>query len=124
MKIRNRLPLLGLAAFTVVLLGCGTAPAAQTAEIETASVASKVASVNTQPAESAPAANVLKSESSPQESTQAKESKPEPEVVEVGYKVGMQVPEFGMSLLEGNRVTSANLLEEGKPVFIYFHATW
>ncbi len=124
MKIRNRLPLLGLAAFTVVLLGCGTAPASQTAELETASVASKVAGVTNQPAEFASAANVLKSESSPPELTQAMEIKPEPEVVEVGYKVGMQVPEFGMSLLEGNRVTSAKLLEEGKPVFIYFHATW
>ena len=124
MKIRNRLPLLGLAAFAVVLLGCGTAPASQTAELETASVASNVAGVTNQSAESASAANVPKSESSPQESTQAMESKPEPEVVEVGYKVGMQVPEFGMSLLEDNRVTSAKLLEEGKPVFIYFHATW
>ena len=124
MKFRNSLPLLGLAAFTLALLGCRVAPASQTAEIETASVASKVASVTNLPAESAPAANVLKSESSPLESTQAIESKPEPEVVEVGYKVGMQVPDFGMSLLEGNRVTSAKLLEEGKPVFIYFHATW
>ena len=124
MKNRIRLPLLGLAALTVVLLGCGTAPAAQTAEIEAASVASKVAGVTNQPAEADSAANVPKSESSPPELTQAMESKPEPEIVEVGYKVGMQAPEFGMSLLEGNRVTSAKLLEEGKPVFIYFHATW
>ncbi len=43
---------------------------------------------------------------------------------EVGYKKGMHIPEFGMSLLDGTRVTSAKLVEEGKPTFIYFHATW
>ncbi len=46
------------------------------------------------------------------------------EVVEVGYKKGMHVPEFGMTLLDGTRVTSAKLVEEGKPAFVYFHATW
>ena len=29
-----------------------------------------------------------------------------------------------MSLLDGSRVTSAGLAEEGKPVFLYFHATY
>ena len=52
------------------------------------------------------------------------ESQPEAEMVEVGYQVGMRAPEFGMSLLDGSRVTSAGLVEEGTPVFLYFHATY
>ena len=56
--------------------------------------------------------------------TLAKESEPAPHPVEIGYKVGMQVPEFGMSLLDGSTLTSASLTDQGKPTFLYFHATW
>ncbi len=54
----------------------------------------------------------------------AVESQPEAEMVEVGYQVGMRAPEFGMSLLDGTKVTSSALAEEGTPVFLYFHATY
>ena len=54
----------------------------------------------------------------------AVESQPEAETVEVGYEVGLRAPEFGMSLLDGSKVTSAELAEEGTPVFLYFHATY
>ena len=37
---------------------------------------------------------------------------------------GLRAPEFGMSLLDGSKVTSAELAEEGTPVFLYFHATY
>ena len=52
------------------------------------------------------------------------DSEPKVETVEVGYEVGLRAPEFGMSLLDGSRVTSAGLAEEGTPVFLYFHATY
>ena len=52
------------------------------------------------------------------------DSEPKAETVEVGYEVGLRAPEFGMSLLDGSRVTSAGLVEEGTPVFLYFHATY
>ena len=32
-------------------------------------------------------------------------------------------PEFAMSLLDGTEVTTSSLSAEGKPVFLYFHAT-
>ena len=48
----------------------------------------------------------------------------EVEVVEVGYQVGLRAPEFGMTLLDGSRVTTANIVDEGKPVLLYFHATY
>ena len=44
--------------------------------------------------------------------------------VEVGYEVGMRAPAFAMSLLDGTNVTTSSLSAEGKPVFLYFHATY
>ena len=90
--------LLGLGAIMVVLLGCGEAPAAQT--VESPAVVQKTV---------------------PDASTS---SSSEVEVVEVGYQVGLRAPEFGMSLLDGSRVTTASIIDGGKPVLLYFHATY
>ena len=90
--------LLGLGAMIALLLGCGAAPAAQTAEPPPAvQKAMPDASVN---------------------------DGSEVEVVEVGYQVGLRAPEFGMTLLDGSRVTTSNIVDEGKPVLLYFHATY
>ena len=90
--------LLGLGTMMAVLLGCGAAPAAQVAE-------------------------------SPPEVQKAMPGKPadgssEVVAVEVGYNVGQRAPEFGMSLLDGSRVSTASIVDEGKPVLLYFHATY
>ena len=108
MRIRNRLTsALGLGVALAVLLGCGTAPAHQPPE---------GANAPTTPGLEQPTA--VKAQPEP-------ESKSiETETVEVGYKVGMQVPEFGMSLIDGSTITSASLTDQGKPTFLYFHATW
>ena len=114
MKIRTTLsPLFGLGALLAVLIGCGTAPASQSVESVPAPQTPKV--------EAEPQAPVA-APTAPQAAVAPVEE--EAVAVEVGYKVGMQVPEFGMSLLDGSKVTSAKLVDEGKPVFIYFHATW
>ena len=44
--------------------------------------------------------------------------------VKVGTKVGERVPEFTMRLTDGSTVALNDLVTEGKPVFIYFFATW
>lgn len=90
--------LLGLGAMMAMLLGCGTAPAAQTAE-------------------SPPAVQKTIPDAS-------SSSGSEVEVVEVGYEVGLRAPEFGMSLLDGSRVTTSSIVDGGKPVLLYFHATY
>ena len=90
--------LIGLGAIMVVLLGCGEAPAAQTAE--------------------SPA---VVQKAIPDASTS---SGSEVEAVEVGYEVGLRAPEFGMSLLDGSRVTTSSIVDGGKPVLLYFHATY
>ena len=90
--------LLGLGAIVVVLLGCGAAPAAQTVE-SPAAVQKAVPDAS------------MSSDS-------------EVEVVEVGYQVGLRAPEFGMSLLDGSRVTTSSIVDGGKPVLLYFHATY
>ena len=90
--------LLGLGALMAVLLGCGSAPAAQVAE----------SPPEVQKAMPDAAAN----------------GSSEVAAVEVGYDVGQRAPEFGMSLLDGSRVTIASIVDEGKPVLLYFHATY
>ncbi len=117
--------LLTLGATIGILFGCGTAPTSQTAESTSGPPAPKV-----EPAEQVAvprqAAKVMQADSTPQKAIEAVESEQEPGPleVEVGYKVGMHVPEFEMNLLDGSRVTSAGFVDEGKPVFIYFHTTW
>ena len=86
---------LGLTAAFV--LGCGSASTEQNVDSSSAPRAPQAAAVESQPAT---------------------------ETVEVGYQVGLRAPEFGMSLLDGSRVTSAGIVEEGTPVFLYFHATY
>ena len=44
--------------------------------------------------------------------------------VEVGYKVGDRAPEFTLRLIDGTTVPSAGLLDEGRPVFLFFFTTW
>ena len=102
MKIRFRLPiLLALGAMVAFVLGCGAAPATQDADSSSAGQATQAS-----------------------ETIAVVDSEPKAEVVEIGYEVGLRAPEFGMSLLDGGRVTSSGLAEEGTPVFLYFHATY
>ena len=42
---------------------------------------------------------------------------------EVGHQVGNLVPDFTLALADGSTVTSAQLIEEGRPAFLFFFAT-
>ena len=44
--------------------------------------------------------------------------------IKVGSLVGERVPDFEMYLVDRSTVTSASLLSQDKPVFLYFFATW
>jgi hypothetical protein len=44
--------------------------------------------------------------------------------VKTGTKVGERLPEFSMRLTDGSTLTSEDLVTKGKPVFLYFFATW
>ncbi len=50
---------------------------------------------------------------------QADESTPE-----VGNAVGNLAPDFTLRLVDGSELTSAQLREEGRPVFLYFLTGW
>ena len=93
-------PLLVLAtvATAAVLFGCGTAPASQDTEGP--------------------------SEPQPPETVAAVDGETMEAPAEVGFEVGLHAPEFAMSLLDGTGVTASGLSAEGKPVFLYFHATY
>lgn len=38
--------------------------------------------------------------------------------------VGGSIPDFEMSLSDGEKVTLANILSQNKPVFLYFYSPW
>ena len=99
MRIRFS-PLLVLATVSTVavLFGCGTAPASQDTE---------------RPSEPQPAETVAAVDGETAEAS-----------IEVGYEVGLRAPGFAMGLLDGTEVTASSLSAEGKPVFLYFHATY
>ena len=44
--------------------------------------------------------------------------------VEVGSRAGNRVPQFTMVLADGAIVTSDQLVADGRPVFLFFWATW
>ncbi len=44
--------------------------------------------------------------------------------LEVGGQVGNRAPEFTVKLADGSQATLASLLEGGKPLLLYFMATW
>ena len=123
MNIRSSLPLLlALCATVAVLVGCGSAPDSQ----ETESVAAPQAQAVTPAADTAPQAqtNVAPIVDSAPQAQAGVAPAPQVQTVDVGYEVGMRAPEFAMSLLDGSKVTSSGLTDEGKPVFLYFHATF
>lgn len=41
-----------------------------------------------------------------------------------GIAVGNKVPNFDIRLISGDTISAANLVEEDKPAFYYFFATW
>ena len=43
---------------------------------------------------------------------------------EVGTKVGDTVPHFEFTLIDGTKRSTAQLASRGRPVFLFFHATW
>ena len=44
--------------------------------------------------------------------------------VNIGTKVGERLPEFSMRLKDMSSITLEDFVAEGKPVFLYFFATW
>ena len=42
---------------------------------------------------------------------------------EVGHQVGNLVPDFTLALADGSTVTATQLVEEGRPAFLFFFAT-
>ena len=47
-----------------------------------------------------------------------------PEPSQTGNQVGYQVPEFTLVLEDGSTITSASLVEEGRPTYLFFWATY
>ena len=126
--------LLGIIMTAAMGIGCGAAPASQTTDgaatpqpsVSTPAVKTTGSGATSQTPASAPATKAVESAAAPLPTASIAATKVEPQtdIVEVGYEVGMRAPEFGMSLLDGTKVTSSDLADDGRPVFLYFHATF
>ena len=57
-------------------------------------------------------------------SGQSQQPQESSESTKIGTNVGERVPEFIMRLTDRSTASSADLVTEGKPVFLYFFATW
>ena len=106
---------------TILLMACLMAIAGCGASSETASDANGAIPARQQGASIAPSqtANPAPSASV----APAPTTKPVAEV-KTGNSVGNRVPDFEIRLVDGSAVTSASLLSEGRPVFLFFFATW
>ena len=58
--------------------------------------------------------------------TEAKpaEAAPAESLPPVGAGVGELAPSYSLTLLDGSTVSSEDLVKAGKPVFLFFTATW
>ena len=60
----------------------------------------------------------------PAAQTSAPAPTPSETTIDIGHQVGDRAPEFMLALTDDRQINSAELVDEGKPVFILFHATW
>ena len=56
--------------------------------------------------------------------TPTSEPTPEPVNVSVGTSVGETPPAFAFQLVDGSEVASTQLIAAGRPVFMFYFATW
>ena len=131
-NVRNRLmrfrtyltPALGISVALSVILGCGTAPASRPTENVNVPTSPKLEQPTAVTTQLQPGSKAIETGAITPKAALTKESEPQPQMVKVGYKVGMQAPEFRMTLFDGTKVSSVSLADQGKPTFLYFHATW
>ena len=76
------------------------------------------------PAPPPPAAQTSPPPAAAPQPTTAPAPAPSEETVPVGHRVGDRAPDYMLALTGDRSVNSTDLVSEGKPVFILFHATW
>ena len=112
---------------TLALLGlvaaCGSqaGPAADQVEAALSEDTTTKASVAK---ETAPAAAEPQDASLTTETAAAKPTADKVALVKTGYKVGDRIPEFYVRPLDASKITSQQMLDGGRPVFLYFFETW
>ena len=106
-----------LALLTLAVIACGGEP-------------DSAADPTTPPAQSAPTNNpepptaATTPTSLPPTPTTVPEPTRPPVTAEVGTDVGNLAPDYVLNLPRNRQVSSTDLVAQGKPVFILFHATW
>ena len=115
---RIKAPGVLLAALALLILGaaCGSEPVEPTAEPAPVDTAAPQATAPPAPAPTTPPTPAPPTETP---APRAGESTPE-----VGIAVGNLALDFTLRLVDGSDLTSAQLREEGRPVFLFFLTGW
>ena len=71
-----------------------------------------------------PAAAAAQAASWTAETTAGKPEADPVALVKPGYEVGDRIPEFYVRPLDESKITSQQMLDGGRPVFLYFFETW
>ena len=106
---------LAVLAMLILVAACGSEPVEPTAAPAPTDTAVPQPTAQQAPTTAPPTAAPPTETPAPQ----ADDSTPE-----VGIAVGNLAPDFKLRLADGSELTSAQLREEGRPVFLYFLTSW
>ncbi len=110
-------PAVLLAVLSLLILGaaCGSEPAEPTAAPAPTDTAVTQSTAQQTPATAPP---------TPVPPTEAPAPQVDDSTPEVGNAVGNLAPDFTLRFLDGSELTSMQLREEGRPVFLFFLTGW
>ena len=109
--------IMALSLLTVVACGSGSDSSDESQPSDTTTTSHA-------PAPPPPAAQTSPPPAAAPQPTTAPAPAPSEETVPVGHRVGDRAPDYMLALTGDRQVNSTDLVSEGKPVFILFHATW
>jgi hypothetical protein len=60
----------------------------------------------------------------PEVPPESADAESDPVALAIGSNVGERIPDFAITLVDGSTVTSAELLAQRQPTFLFFFETW
>ena len=76
------------------------------------------------PTKAEPEANTVSPAEAQDDTPTAVVTEPKADSAPVGNKVGLRIPDFAITLVDGTTVSSADLLAQRQPTFLFFFETW
>jgi hypothetical protein len=120
--LKNILLTLTVLTAALVVAACGSS--SEPVQVQTTEPAPVPAVPNAPAPNSTVAAVTRPPASSPPAPAAVVPTQPPVSEVKIGNSVGDRAPDFEFSLSDGTKVTSASLVEQAEPAYLFFFATW